>query len=149
MHSPIRRVSPRTFRASPHLFSDMSVLLYTRLRQGILNVRPRWRAGMNANKTSLAIFFALGTFTFAEAQVNKSNMSGVVRDSSGAVVARAEVRLTNTGTGVVRSEVTDDTGLYRFLLVDLGAYRLDVAASGFKKFSRDGIQLQAGETITS
>jgi hypothetical protein len=99
--------------------------------------------------TFLAIFFALGAFTFATAQVNKSNMSGVVRDSSGAVVARAEVRLTNTGTGVVRSEVSDDTGLYRFLLVDLGAYRLDVSASGFKKFSRDGIQLQAGETITS
>jgi hypothetical protein len=83
------------------------------------------------------------------AQVNKSNLSGVVKDTSGAAIVRATVRLTNTQTGVSREESSDETGLYRFLLVDLGTYRIDVTAPNFKKFTRDGIVLQAGETITA
>src|SRR5262245_23031342 len=100
------------------------------------------------NKTAFSILL-LSVATVATAQVNKSNLTGVVKDSTGASVARATVRLTNTNTGVSRSENSDDTGLYRFLLVDLGSYKLEVEASGFKKYVRSGILLQAGETITA
>ncbi len=82
------------------------------------------------------------------AQVNKSNLTGVVRDSSGAVVAGAALRLVNTGTGGVRTEATDQNGLYRFMLLDLGMYRLQVEAAGFKTFVRDKIELTTGETTT-
>src|SRR5689334_15056982 len=84
----------------------------------------------------------------ALAQVNKSNLNGVIKDTSGAVVPHAAATLTNLSTGVSRSELSDETGLYRFLLVDLGEYRLEVSATGFKKFARSGISLQAGETTT-
>jgi hypothetical protein len=39
-------------------------------------------------------------------------ISGYVYDSSDAVIAGATVTITNTGTGVVSSRVTDDAGLY-------------------------------------
>ncbi|HKA00689.1 MAG TPA: TonB-dependent receptor [Candidatus Solibacter sp.] len=99
--------------------------------------------------TWISVSLALAFASPMSAQVNKSNLSGVVKDTTGAVVARAAVKLTNSDTGVSRAEVSDDTGLYRFLLVDLGTYRLEITAPGFKKFSRDGIVLQAGETITA
>jgi len=38
----------------------------------------------------------------ASAQVNKSNLTGVVSDPSGAAVPAAAMRLVNTGTGAVR-----------------------------------------------
>ena len=86
---------------------------------------------------------------FAVAQVNKSNLAGIVRDSSGAIVAGAAVRLVNQGTQAARAEATDSDGIYRFLLVDLGTYRIEVVHPGFKKFTRSGILLNAGETTTT
>jgi hypothetical protein len=85
----------------------------------------------------------------AVAQVNKSNLTGVVRDPSGGIVAGAEVRLVNLGTQVARTEPSNNDGIYRFLLVDLGTYQLEVVRLGFKKFSRSGILLNAGETTTT
>ncbi len=85
----------------------------------------------------------------AFAQVNKSNLTGIVRDSSGGTVAGAAVRLVNVETQTARTEPTDSDGIYRFLLVDLGTYSLEVAQPGFKKFTRSGILLNAGETTTT
>src|SRR5262249_13985204 len=102
-----------------------------------------------ATTTFLGTAMVLASIAPLRAQVNKSNLSGLVRDSSGAAIVGASVRLTHTGTGVARNEVSDETGLYRFLLVDLGTYQVEVTAPSFKKFTRDGIQLQAGETITA
>src|SRR6185295_18196257 len=87
--------------------------------------------------------------TTAMAQVNKSNLTGIVRDPSGATVPAAAVRLINLDTRVARTEVTDSSGLYRFLLLDLGTYSLEVSQKGFKRFSRTGILLNAGETTTA
>jgi hypothetical protein len=50
---------------------------------------------------------------------------------------------------VARQEVTDNSGLYRFVLVDLGNYRIEVSHAGFKRFTRSGILLNAGETTTA
>ena len=58
--------------------------------------------------------------TAAMAQVNKANLTGVVHDPSGLAVPRVSMRLTNTATGLAREELTDQTGLYRFTLVDFG-----------------------------
>jgi hypothetical protein len=83
------------------------------------------------------------------AQVNKSNLAGVVRDPSGAPVVGTVVKVTNTGTGAVRQEQTDTSGLYRFILLDHGLYRIEASQSGFKRFVLDNVQLQTGETITA
>jgi hypothetical protein len=83
------------------------------------------------------------------AQVNKSNLTGVVRDPSGAAVVGTVVKVTNTGTGAVRQELTDSAGLYRFILLDHGLYRIEAEQPGFRRFVRDNVQLQTGETITA
>src|SRR5690242_9912319 len=101
----------------------------------------------------MRVFFRLAilaiTAVAALAQINKSHLTGVVRDSSGGVVAGAVVRLVNEATQVGRIEPTDSAGIYRFLLVDLGNYQVEVSHPGFKKFTRSGIVLNAGETTTT
>ncbi len=104
------------------------------------------------NKDLSLVFRGLATVAicagFAFAQVNKSNLAGVVQDSSGAAIPGVEMRLVNVGTGAVRTEATDASGLYRFTLVDYGTYRLEAARSGFKKWVRDSIRLETGQTTT-
>ncbi|MEX2262823.1 MAG: TonB-dependent receptor [Bryobacteraceae bacterium] len=82
------------------------------------------------------------------AQVNKSNLTGIVRDSSGAAVPGVSIKLVNTGTGATRLEQSDSSGLYRFVLVDFGNYRIEAERDGFKRFVREGVRLQTGETIS-
>jgi hypothetical protein len=92
----------------------------------------------------LPLVLALG----ASAQVNKSNLVGLVRDSSGAAVPGVTIKITDTGTGAVRQEVTNGNGLYRASLLDVGTYNLEVEKAGFKKTVTQGVLLPVGETIT-
>src|SRR4051812_23701472 len=97
-----------------------------------------------ARLLSVLIFYGV----IAAAQVNKSNLTGIVHDATGAGVADVNIRLTNTETGAVRNETTDSSGFYRFTLLDRGNYRLEAEKSGFKRFQRDAVEMQTGETTT-
>jgi hypothetical protein len=72
-----------------------------------------------------------GLFVLAglmRAQETRGNVSGIVSDSSGAVVAGATLRLTNVETGVVLTATSNETGLYRFLFLNPGRYKLVATA---------------------
>jgi hypothetical protein len=103
---------------------------------------------MLTRKSLVAGVTAWCLLAVAFGQVNKSNLTGVVYDSSGAAIPGASLRLVNTATGAERQTTSDDTGLYRFGLLDYGDYRMEVEAGGFKKFLRDGVLLETGETTT-
>ena len=84
----------------------------------------------------------------AMAQVNKSNLTGIVRDASGGAVPNVTIRLTNTATGAARTEASDASGFYRFTLVDRGVYSLEAEHAGFKRFHQDNVEMLTGETTT-
>jgi outer membrane receptor protein involved in Fe transport len=69
-------------------------------------------------------------------------------DQSGAVVARARVRLTGADTGVQLSTASNDAGVYRFDAVDLGAYELQVTHPGFRSYVGAGIKVEANRVTT-
>src|SRR5438128_2559673 len=75
------------------------------------------------------------------------SVTGSVVDSSGASVAGAAVKLTNTGTGITQSAVSDSAGDFRFLLLPPGNYALDASNPGFKSFRRDGILVEADRSL--
>jgi hypothetical protein len=67
-------------------------------------------------------------------------LSGVVTDPTGALVPQAKITAENTGTGLRQTMQSNDEGWYEFLL-PAGTYRLEVEASGFRSFVRDGLVL--------
>ncbi|CAN5862741.1 hypothetical protein BH18ACI4_BH18ACI4_07770 [soil metagenome] len=69
-------------------------------------------------------------------QYTEGSISGTVTDSSGAVVAGANVVVTNSQTGEVRQVPTDSDGLYRVASLRPGAYEIKVEHSGFKRLVR-------------
>lgn len=78
-----------------------------------------------------AVFCVLVTVSSVFAQTT-GNLQGVVRDQTGAVVAGAAVKVTNTETGQVREIVTNEDGLYRAVnLLPGSAYQVEVTATGF------------------
>src|SRR2546428_9836712 len=79
----------------------------------------------------------------AWAQVT-AQISGTVRDQSGAVLPGVEISATQTDTGIVRKVVTNETGFYAVANVALGPYRLEATLPGFRGFVQSDILLQVG-----
>jgi len=65
--------------------------------------------------------------------VVSGDVTGTVTDASGAVVSNATVILKNKGTGQTRSTTTNNTGVYRFSLLQPGSYTVSASATGFSK----------------
>jgi hypothetical protein len=75
------------------------------------------------------------------------SISGVVQDESGAVVPGASVAVTNVGTGIGSSFVTDATGGYHFPSLNPGIYEVRAQISGFETGIRRGVQLTVGSDL--
>ncbi len=82
------------------------------------------------------------------AQQIAGNIRGTVSDPSDAVVQNAGVTARQIETGLTRSATTDRSGNYLLLELPVGHYRLEVSASGFQKYLREGISLDVNETAT-
>src|SRR5262245_30126242 len=75
-----------------------------------------------------------------------AEISGSVKDTTGAVLPGVEVKVTQTETGVSRSAVTNETGSYVLPNLSLGPYRLEASLPGFRTFVQTGIVLQVGSS---
>jgi len=71
-----------------------------------------------------------------------AQISGSVRDQSGALLPGATITATRTETGIARSAVSNETGFYVLPSLPLGQYKLEVSLSGFRTFVQSGIILQ-------
>lgn len=92
--------------------------------------------------TSLLFGLAL----LAQAQTSRGVVSGIVADTSAAVISGATITLTNTETTLSRTAVTNDAGFYRFDAVDLGNYSVNISASGFGALTKTNIIVNANQT---
>ncbi len=63
-----------------------------------------------------------------------TSLHGTVTDATGAVIPRAQVNLTSPATGLSRSTATGPDGVYEFIQVLPGEYRLRIEAEGFRKY---------------
>lgn len=97
---------------------------------------------------SLLLLLAAGTVTELLGQsVTSSTLLGSVTDSSGAAVVGATIRATEVNTGVSRSVQTDQAGNYTIPYLTPGLYRVEVEASGFKKYLRGDLELLVGAPL--
>src|ERR1051326_5603400 len=81
------------------------------------------------------------------AQVSTANISGTVKDQSGAVLPGATVTATNTETGISRSVVSSSRGEYRLPSLGLGNYEVQATMAGFQSEVRKGLTLNVGSEV--
>ncbi len=85
----------------------------------------------------------------AVAQNVAGAISGVVKDSAGALVAGASVTIANSEQHRnLRTYQTDGAGRYSFTALPVGTYALTVADTGFSDTQLSGIKLNANDTLT-
>jgi hypothetical protein len=92
----------------------------------------------------LLLFAATSSYLPGQA-VSIAHVSGRVADPSGATVPEAQIKLTDTDTGVAYNSVSDGQGAYNFPSLPIGPYRLEVTKDGFQSYQQTGIVLQVND----
>ena len=77
-----------------------------------------------------------------------SQIQGVVKDTTGAVIGGAEVKATQTDTGVTRTVISAEDGVYVLPNLAIGPYRVEVSKPGFSTYVQSGIVLQVASNPT-
>lgn len=94
-----------------------------------------------------AVFAALLFLPALLAQSERGTISGTVRDSSGAVVAGASVKLTNSATNVVVTTTTNASGDYAVPNLPVGEYDVRAEKPGFKTFELRRVPVDAAASV--
>ena len=101
------------------------------------------------NVARFAVFLSLVLiFSLPALAQFKSAVEGTVTDSSGGVVAEAQVTLTNVDTGVSRTVPSNGDGIFRFPSLGPGRYKVTATKQGFATVSQENITLAAEEIRT-
>ena len=92
---------------------------------------------------SIALLFA----SPAKAQIGNATLGGTVTDTTGGVIADAELILTNKSTGVVAGKVaSNDRGEYMFRNLTPGTYDLKIVKAGFESYIQRDIVLTINQS---
>lgn len=90
----------------------------------------------------------VATSVAAFAQAGSGGITGLVTDTSGAIIPGASASLLNEKTGVTLKTTSNSSGLYTFLPLSPGTYDLTVKAKGFGTVIRKGINVTLDRTST-
>lgn len=100
------------------------------------------KLGMKA----LLLVMGVGLFVGVNAQTaTVGNLSGTVRDPSGAAVPKADVEIKEETTGVARTATANDNGYYVVPSLPAGRYSVSTAPQGFKRTLVTGVEVHVAE----
>ncbi len=93
----------------------------------------------------LLCFVFLGSVCIsAWGQVGAGSLSGIVQDTTGAIIPGATVTIQNTASGAQRHLQSNSAGAFTFSAIPSGDYKVTVEHAGFKQLVRASVHLNAG-----
>jgi len=105
--------------------------------------------GKNLGRRLLILGILVSLSSFLWAQGGTGELTGLVTDTTGALVSNAKVTLTNTATGDKRESTTSSAGGYHFgALPVVGTYKLNIIAKGFRGYTIGDIVISVGVVTT-
>src|SRR6266852_1089666 len=96
----------------------------------------------------LAVLVILTLSFAANAQTFRGAINGTVTDPSGSSVPNAQVKATESATGIDHTTVTTSDGTFAFQDIPLGFYKVTVSATGFPPYTVDKVEVAAGTIYT-
>jgi hypothetical protein len=105
----------------------------------------------NVSRRGFVIQLTLALLLFAAnaySQADRATLSGTVTDASGAVVSGVKVDIKQTATGLVRTALSNDSGIFQVPGLPVGDYVITGEKPGFKLTRVEGIVLTVGQRAT-
>ncbi len=94
--------------------------------------------------TALSVLLVLAATL--DAQTATGQITGTVKDSSGAVMSGVKVTAGNQDTGLSRETKTSDSGDYSFALLPFGTYSVTAEQQGFQTAKQSDVRLNVDQT---
>jgi len=118
----------------------------TRIHEAVSSGKhEQWcQFGVRCARSSQHAIWIFAVMAFLASMVmaqSSSQLNGSVTDPSGASVANSKITLTDASTGFERNTTSNSAGLYQFLDVPPGDYRLQATATGFATYMASKITL--------
>lgn len=95
-----------------------------------------------------AVLICLSAMSLRAQTSTSATALGTVRDSSGGVVAGAQVTLRNVATNITATQSTNIEGYYTFLRVEPGGYIISVKAPGFESSTVSDLKFDVSKSYT-
>src|SRR5579871_375476 len=89
----------------------------------------------------------LTLIVFSNAQTSEGRILGTIYDASGAVIAGAQITITNSATNLRRHLVTTSAGEYVAANLEPGSYSVEAEAHGFKKSVSSSLVLEVSRDL--
>ncbi len=100
-------------------------------------------------KIMLRALFALTLLScLAFAQTTTQQISGAVKDGSGAAVTTAKITVVQLSTGQVRSATVNESGNYVVPNLPIGEYDVSAEAAGFKKSTQKNVKIDVNAKLS-
>jgi hypothetical protein len=96
---------------------------------------------------SIAALMLLLTSADSSAQTDQGSITGVVQDSTGAVIPNAQVTATNIDTGLALEAKSNNSGVFVFSPLKIGNYTVSATSSGFRTVSRENLHLDIQQRL--
>ena len=106
-----------------------------------------WGGIMKTIGIRVMLIVAAASLAWAQA-ISTSQINGTVQDGSGLAVPGAQIKATQTETGLVRNVMSGVDGSFILTSLPVGPYQLEVSKEGFSKYLQSGIILQVGSNPT-
>ncbi|SFS07238.1 Carboxypeptidase regulatory-like domain-containing protein [Granulicella pectinivorans] len=100
-----------------------------------------------AIKLCMLAMMALCFVRVAVGQVEQGRFVGRIADPSDSVVPGATVKVTNMGTNITQTAVTNESGEFVITPVQAGIYSLSITAAGFETTTASNIEVQVGQIV--
>ena len=100
------------------------------------------------NTLVFVVLLCLQSAVGAEAQTfSGAQVTGVIKDASGAVLPGVTITANNVGTNLVRSMISNESGVYTIFGLSIGTYEISAELPGFQKQVRPNVVLQVGDNL--
>src|SRR5438105_2817291 len=101
------------------------------------------RKSMYAVALLLCLLMSLNAFS----QASEATVGGTVADATGALIPGVTVTATNTGTGIMSTSVSNESGAYNFPALQPGNYKISAELPGFRTETFTGVQLGGAQQV--
>ena len=106
-----------------------------------------WTRTLQVKRSLFGILTMIGLTLPAQllGQVDTGSISGTLRDTTGAIIANANLTLVNQDTGVTISITSGAAGEYTFSPLKIGHYSLSAEMAGFERVRQENITVEVQE----
>src|SRR5678815_3589718 len=88
-----------------------------------------------------AALLCLWIVSTAFSQGGNAELGGVVTDPSKALIPGVTITAKNVNTGITTTQLTNESGVYSFPVLQPGTYEISAELSGFKKFIQRNVEV--------